>query len=300
MNANADTPQAKKPAPPSRFDWWGRLKYFFYHSILHADDTPQSLALAFGIGMFVAFTPTIGLQMVISGLIAWILRINKPVAIAVVWISNPITTVPIFVPCYLLGALLMGQPVGYEQAYFQIKDIFVPESLIQIVQLPEKGTLTLNNKPVKVSQTITISRLNRNQLVFKPDRPGEQASPSILKVRIRNKTLFAPDQVPITIPPTANRQYLLTTEQFPFQDISQLPLGNWWDNVKHGWSAMLSILTPLWLGSLIVAAILGVLSYFIMLWLVIHHRLKIYGQLEVPDTAFQTTDHHTNTPPDAS
>lgn len=48
------------------------------------------------VGMLVAFTPTTGVQMVIAGFLSWLLRANKATSVAVVWISNPITMVPMY------------------------------------------------------------------------------------------------------------------------------------------------------------------------------------------------------------
>ena len=90
-----------------------QLRHFVYHSLLHADDPPRPLALGMAIGMFVAFTPTFGVQMVLAGFLCWLLRANKAVGIAVVWISNPGTMLPIYWYCYRIGcAVLALDPIG--------------------------------------------------------------------------------------------------------------------------------------------------------------------------------------------
>jgi hypothetical protein len=78
------------------------------HYILHADDTPRRIALGVGIGVFVAFTPTIGLQMVIALGLATLFRANKFACVPMVWISNPLTVVPIFAACFAIGNALVG------------------------------------------------------------------------------------------------------------------------------------------------------------------------------------------------
>ena len=47
---------------------------------------------AVAVAMFITFTPTVGLQMILSVFFAWLLRANKAVGIPIVWISNPATT----------------------------------------------------------------------------------------------------------------------------------------------------------------------------------------------------------------
>ena len=89
-----------------------KLKRFVYHYLLHADDPPQRLALGMAVGMFVAFTPTVGVQMVVAGFLSWLLRANKAVSVAVVWISNPATMIPIYWYCYHIGcAILTLEPI---------------------------------------------------------------------------------------------------------------------------------------------------------------------------------------------
>lgn len=85
-----------------------RVRRFVIHSLLHADDPPHRLALGIAIAMFVTFTPTIGLQMVLAVCLAWLLRANKVVGIPIVWISNPATAVPIFYLCYRVGRTILG------------------------------------------------------------------------------------------------------------------------------------------------------------------------------------------------
>ena len=78
------------------------------HTVLHADDTPHSIALGAAIGTFVAFLPLIGIQMIVSVALAALLRANKAICIPIVWITNPLTAVPIYGPCLLLGHFVLG------------------------------------------------------------------------------------------------------------------------------------------------------------------------------------------------
>ena len=85
-----------------------RLKNVFIFRVLHVDDTPHRIALGVAVGMFVAWTPTIGFQMVLTVLLATLLRANKLVGVPFAWISNPFTLVPIYYPNYRLGRWLLG------------------------------------------------------------------------------------------------------------------------------------------------------------------------------------------------
>ncbi len=76
--------------------------------ILHVDDTPDRIARGVAIGLVVAFSPFLGFHMIIALSIATLLKANKALAVAMVWLSNPLTLLPVYLPSYLLGRLLVG------------------------------------------------------------------------------------------------------------------------------------------------------------------------------------------------
>ncbi len=88
---------------------WRKTRRFVLHNVLHADDTPHRIALGLGLGIFVAFTPTVGVQMIIALALAALFRANKAVCVPMVWITNPVTIIPVYAMCYRLGALLLGR-----------------------------------------------------------------------------------------------------------------------------------------------------------------------------------------------
>lgn len=60
------------------------------------------------IGLFIALTPTVGLQTLLMLVFCLLLRGNFPVAFAVSWISNPITLGPLYLGYYLLGERVLS------------------------------------------------------------------------------------------------------------------------------------------------------------------------------------------------
>lgn len=68
-----------------------------------------SIASSFFIGLFCAFLPVPG-QMLIAALLALLFRTNLPVAISLIWISNPLTIAPMFLFAYGVGVTLLGHP----------------------------------------------------------------------------------------------------------------------------------------------------------------------------------------------
>lgn len=67
------------------------------------DASPHQLALGLAIGVFVGFLPCMGVQTWVALPIAFLLGGNKPLAVAGVWISNPVTFVPFYYLCYRVG-----------------------------------------------------------------------------------------------------------------------------------------------------------------------------------------------------
>ena len=66
----------------------------------------RSVAGGLALGVFVAFIPIPG-QMVVAALASLWLGVNLPLAVATVWITNPITIPPIFYFTYRLGSWLL-------------------------------------------------------------------------------------------------------------------------------------------------------------------------------------------------
>ena len=70
-----------------------------------------SVAWAVSIGLFLAWAP-VPFQMVLAAGVAIVVRCNLPVAVTLVWISNPVTVAPMFYAAHKLGAWILGIPPG--------------------------------------------------------------------------------------------------------------------------------------------------------------------------------------------
>jgi hypothetical protein len=71
----------------------------------------RSVAGAFANGLFMAFVP-IPFQMVLAAIAAIIARVNLPISVGLVWLTNPITMPPMFYGTYVFGAWLLGREPG--------------------------------------------------------------------------------------------------------------------------------------------------------------------------------------------
>jgi len=72
--------------------------------------TRRGVSSGLWLGLFIGLLPIPG-QTMISVLGAMALRVNVPIAAIAVWISNPLTFVPIFYLSYKLGATVLNIPV---------------------------------------------------------------------------------------------------------------------------------------------------------------------------------------------
>jgi len=89
----------------------GVYKYFYkrlIRPIFTIRSSPHSIALGMAFGLFVALTPTVGFQMLIVVVIGTLIKANRIIAVVVVWISNPITFIPMYYGYYYLGGLIVG------------------------------------------------------------------------------------------------------------------------------------------------------------------------------------------------
>lgn len=75
----------------------------------------RSVAAGVGLGVFCGFLLP-GMQIVVAGLAALVIRANLPVTAVCTLVSNPFTYAPIFVLAYRVGAAMLGESVDEAQA----------------------------------------------------------------------------------------------------------------------------------------------------------------------------------------
>ena len=95
---------------PNRMLRWRRwLKPF-----LVKNNTPEAIAGGIAIGFVVAFTPTIGFQLIAAYLIATYLHASRTAALLPVWITTPVTATPIYAFTYMVGNWFVRGPSVHE------------------------------------------------------------------------------------------------------------------------------------------------------------------------------------------
>ncbi|HEX9841949.1 MAG TPA: DUF2062 domain-containing protein, partial [bacterium] len=106
------------PAPSKRKRWYERAIQTVYDHLvvpfLQTHDKLNRVAWGAAIGMFTGLTPTVGVQMYLVTMLwalcryVFRLRFNLTIAVSMVWITNPVTTIPIYYLFLKTGDLLLG------------------------------------------------------------------------------------------------------------------------------------------------------------------------------------------------
>jgi uncharacterized protein (DUF2062 family) len=140
--------------------------------------TRHSVAGGLAVGLFIAFTPTMGVQIVLSALAAYFLRVNIPIAAACAFVTNPLTA-PIIYPLQLkLGVWLIGVPTADELANYSIAmrgfarygrplgvgGLFVGAVAALIGYFTAHGIASLRHKARAARKLIRLRRLEAQRL----------------------------------------------------------------------------------------------------------------------------------------
>jgi uncharacterized protein (DUF2062 family) len=112
-----------------------RLTRFFEYRILHIDDSPHKIALGLAIGLFIAWTPLLGLHIFLVLIIAMISKANKFAALVSVWVSNVFTFAVIYYPSYLVGKAICDifprhRVLNREQVSTSFNKLFAPMNML--------------------------------------------------------------------------------------------------------------------------------------------------------------------------
>ncbi len=87
---------------------WSRSIRYIKKRVWRLAGSPHAIALGFAIGVFVSFTPYLGLHFLIAGLLAWLLGGSIIASALGTFFGNPLTFPLIWGSTYKLGSFLLG------------------------------------------------------------------------------------------------------------------------------------------------------------------------------------------------
>lgn len=95
------------------------------------EDTPNRVALAFGLGIFIAFFPVLGIHTLAALGLALAFRLNRVAILAGAWTNNPWTLAPMYTAGTLLGCALLGvSPASLGEVDWSLRGRAFYESLL--------------------------------------------------------------------------------------------------------------------------------------------------------------------------
>ena len=96
----------------------------FINPVLHSRAPVSEVSLGVAVGIFMGFTPTVGVQMYLVAIVWTIYRyvfgrhFKLPVGVAMVWISYPLTMVPMYYLFLVTGYLVFDIQHGLSYQHF--------------------------------------------------------------------------------------------------------------------------------------------------------------------------------------
>ena len=100
-----------------RITWRSMLRKLV--EIMHMRNTPEAIAGGMALGLFIAFTPTVGFQIIMVIVLATLLKVNRPAALVPIFVTNVFTVAPLFAATYWVGKLFWDGP-AVKEVYKQL------------------------------------------------------------------------------------------------------------------------------------------------------------------------------------
>jgi uncharacterized protein (DUF2062 family) len=89
----------------------------------------RSVARAFAVGFWAMYTPPLPWQQVIAAVGAIYFNANLPISVVLVWITNPLTWLPMYFFAYKVGALALG---AEDFTFDQFSQLFTIEKALEL------------------------------------------------------------------------------------------------------------------------------------------------------------------------
>jgi uncharacterized protein len=91
----------------------------FLEVLFHLEDTPHRIALAFAIGVWIAFFPLLGSHTLIALGVGFLFRLSRAALLIGAYVTNPWTLAPLFFAGTVVGCWLLGVPLDHIQQVYQ-------------------------------------------------------------------------------------------------------------------------------------------------------------------------------------
>ncbi len=93
-------------------------------ALMGVDDKPERTALAFSIGVFIGFSPLVGLHTVLGVALAFLFKLNRVAMLVGIYVNAPWWMVPFYGFAAWVGYKLLGLPEGASLPVFEWGSLF--------------------------------------------------------------------------------------------------------------------------------------------------------------------------------
>ena len=104
----------------------------FLRRLVALEDTPERIARAFALGVFLAFSPLLGLHIFLGVIFAFLFGLNRIALLLGIFVNNPWTLIPIYSAGTYLGSLLVGFPARPNLPSFDWQTIWSSSFWLQL------------------------------------------------------------------------------------------------------------------------------------------------------------------------
>ena len=96
-------------------------------SLIEVEDSPRRIALGFAVGVFLGFSPLLGLHTILGLVVAYAVGFNRIVVLAGVYSCNPWILAPYYGFATWFGVQLLGVEGDHSLKSVNVLEIFQPE-----------------------------------------------------------------------------------------------------------------------------------------------------------------------------
>jgi uncharacterized protein len=107
---------------------------YYLRRLLALDDTPERIALAFAVGVFLAFSPLLGLHTVLGVAVSLLFGLNRVAVLLGVFVNNPWTLVPIYAAATYVGGAVVGYPEAPSLPHFGWRQLSSAAYWVQLMR----------------------------------------------------------------------------------------------------------------------------------------------------------------------
>lgn len=94
----------------------------YYHKIVHFNESPRKIAMSLAVGMFIGLAVPLGLQTILIIPVCLLFSTNLLLTLAISFISNPLTIIPIYVAAFSIGEFITGNTNSWNNFNFLVEN----------------------------------------------------------------------------------------------------------------------------------------------------------------------------------